>query len=130
MEADAYWLLNEAGNEIAGCCLSMRLRDYARIGQFMLDGGRAGGERVVPGDWIAAATRAQRMLEEPGRGYGYQWWTLPGGFQAQGIFGQLIRIDPERRLVMVALGNWPRARDPGLRAAQEAFFQRVVEAAE
>jgi CubicO group peptidase (beta-lactamase class C family) len=130
MEADAYWLLNEAGNEIAGCCLSMRLRDYARIGQFMLDGGHAGGEPVVPGDWIAEATRAQRMLEQPGRGYGYQWWTLPGGYQAQGIFGQLIRIDPERRLVMVALGNWPRARDPGLRAAQEAFFQRVVEAAE
>lgn len=129
MEADAYWMLNEAGNEIAGCCLSMRLRDYARIGQFMLEGGVADGEQVVPDGWVAAATGTQRRLGGDGRGYGYQWWTLPGGYQAQGIFGQLIRIDPERGLVMVTLGNWPRASDPALREGQEAFFRRVVQAA-
>lgn len=130
MEADAYWMLNEAGNEIAGCCLSMRLRDYARIGQFMLDGARADGDQVVPDGWIAAATGTQRRLGQDGRGYGYQWWTLPGGYQAQGIFGQLIRIDPARNLVMVALGNWPTATDAELRAGQEAFFRRVVRAAD
>jgi hypothetical protein len=44
MEADAFWQVDERGHEIAGCCLSARLRDYARIGQFMLDGGMAGGK--------------------------------------------------------------------------------------
>ncbi len=130
MEADAYWMLDESGLEIAGCCISARLRDYARIGQFMLDGGAAGGEQVLPDGWIAEATRPHRRLSESGNGYGYQWWTLPGGFQAQGIFGQLIRVDPARDLVMVALGNWPKASDRELRAGQEAFFQRVIAVAD
>ena len=43
-------------------------------------------------------------------GYGYQWWTYPGGnFGAQGIFGQGINLVPERGLVVAYVGNWSRA---------------------
>jgi CubicO group peptidase (beta-lactamase class C family) len=50
MEADAYWQVDEHGREIAGCCVSMRLRDYARIGQLQLEQGHgllAPGSRMV-----------------------------------------------------------------------------------
>ena len=130
MEADAFWQVDERGHEIAGCCLSARLRDYARIGQFMLDGGMAGGKAVLPPSWIADATKMQQTFPGGRAGYGYQWWTTPRGYAARGIFGQTIWIDPERRIVIAAFGAWPAAVDRQLGSGRDAFFRRIVEAVE
>src|SRR5436190_18232252 len=35
MEKDAIWMLDTAGHERGGCCMSITLRDYGRIGQMM-----------------------------------------------------------------------------------------------
>ena len=127
MEQNAVWMLGPTGHEISGCCLSASLRDYARFGEFILGGGVAGGQKVLPDDWLAAATTKQADIDMPGRGYGYQWWTNDdGSFAAQGIFGQGIFIDPKRRLVIASNGNWPTATDPeGVGAAREAFYKAV-----
>jgi CubicO group peptidase (beta-lactamase class C family) len=126
MEADAFWILGDTGHEISGCCISARLRDYARFGQFVLDGGKG----VVPDDWFAAATTKQADIGAPGRGYGYQWWTNDdGSFAAQGIFGQGIFIDPKRKLVIASNGNWPKATDPDTVGAERERFYKAVQAA-
>jgi len=127
MEADGVWMLGPTGHEISGCCMSARLRDYARFGLFILGGGVAGGQKVLPDDWLAAATTKQADIDMPGRGYGYQWWTNDdGSFAAQGIFGQGIFIDPARKLVIASNGNWPTATDPeGVGTAREAFYKAV-----
>ncbi len=109
MEGDALWALDVTNHEMGGCCLSARLRDYARYGQFMLDGAMIDGEAIVPDDWIEHATNSQVYFNEH-YGYGYQWWTSSNGnFMARGIFGQLIAISPEHDLVVVMVGNWPKA---------------------
>lgn len=126
MEADATWILNASGKEVSGCCLQMRLRDYARFGQFVLGGGVAGGRQVVPEGWYAAAGTKQADIGRPGAGYGYQWWTYDdGSFAAQGIFGQGIFIDPARRLVIAGVGNWPTATDAQLGGERLAFYRAV-----
>lgn len=127
MEQDAVWMLGPTGHEISGCCLSASLKDYARFGEFILNGGVAGGQKVVPDDWLPAATTKQADIDLPGRGYGYQWWTNDdGSFAAQGIFGQGIFIDPARKLVIASNGNWPTATDPeGVGKAREAFYKAV-----
>ncbi|WOF45370.1 beta-lactamase family protein [Sphingopyxis indica] len=127
MEQDAVWMLGATGHEISGCCMSARLKDYARFGLFILGGGVAGGEKVLPDGWLAAATTKQADIDQPGRGYGYQWWTNDdGSFAAQGIFGQGIFIDPKRRLVIASNGNWPTATDPeGVGSAREVFYKAV-----
>src|SRR3546814_197705 len=127
MEADGVWMLGPTGHEISGCCMSARLRDYARFGQFILGGGVAGGEKVLPDDWLAAATTKQADIDLPDRGYGYQWWTNDdGSFAAQGIFGQGIFVDPTRKLVIASNGNWPTATDPeGVGTARETFYKAV-----
>jgi CubicO group peptidase (beta-lactamase class C family) len=129
MEAEATWILNAGGQEISGCCLQMRLRDYARFGQFVLnDGVTANGQRIVPEGWFAAAGTKQAEIGRPGFGYGYQWWTYDDGtFAAQGIFGQGIFIDPARKLVIVGVGNWPTATDQR-RAMLRIGFYRAVQA--
>jgi len=127
MEQDAVWMLGPTGHEISGCCISASLRDYARVGQFVLNGGVAGGQKVLPYDWLASATTKQADIDLPGRGYGYQWWTNDdGSFAAQGIFGQGIFIDPKRKLIIASNGNWPTATDPeGVGKAREAFYKAV-----
>src|SRR3546814_13262667 len=113
MEQEAVWMLGATGHEISGCCMSASLKDYARFGQFILNGGVAGGQKVLPDDWLPAATTKQAGIDLPGRGYGYPWLTNEdGGFAAQGIFGQGIFIAPKRKPVNASNGNWPTPTQP------------------
>ena len=50
------------------------LRDFARIGQLMLQGGVWDGRQVVPADWVAASVRP--LPENPL--YGLLWWIGEG----------------------------------------------------
>ncbi|MET0247723.1 MAG: serine hydrolase domain-containing protein [Sphingomonas sp.] len=126
MEQDAFWMVDPSGREVSGCCLSVSLRDYARMGQFAMEGGKG----VVPTDWFADSTRAHASIGVPGYGYGYQWWTYPQGrFGAQGIFGQTIRVDPKSRVVIAVSAAAPKASDPAYGRARTAFLDRLFEAA-
>ena len=126
MESQATWLLGRTGNEIAGCCLQASTRDFARFGLFVLANGAAGGQQVVPPDWFAQATRKQKDIGDPGRGYGFQWWTYDdGSVAAQGIFGQGIYIDPQRRLVIASNSNWTRASLGPESKARAALYAQV-----
>ena len=111
MEQDAAWMVDPAGQERGGCCISMTLRDYGRFGQFMLDDGIAAGRRVVPRGWVQTATSPQIRTGAPPEGYGYFWWIQPRGYAAEGIFGQAIYVFPRDRLVVVFNSAWPAADD-------------------
>jgi CubicO group peptidase (beta-lactamase class C family) len=123
MEQDLFWMVDQSGQNIGGCCLSASLRDYARIGLLALGGGKG----IVPANWFADATRPWSDVGSgSGRGYGYQWWiNADGTFQAQGIFGQLIHIDPKRRAVIVMSSAWPRATGSELSQARGAFVASI-----
>jgi CubicO group peptidase (beta-lactamase class C family) len=89
-----------------------------------------GGKSIVPDGWLEQATTTRVPIGQPGRGYGYQWWTYDSGaFTARGIFGQGIFIDPKRKLVIASNGDWGGgARDPVASAAREAFYLAVQKA--
>ena len=126
MEAKATWLKGKTGHEIAGCCIQAATRDFARFGLFVLAGGNASGQQIVPADWFAQATTKQRDIGDPGKGYGFQWWTYDdGSVAAQGIFGQGIFIDPKRRLVIASNADWSRATKGPEGDAREAFYHQV-----
>jgi CubicO group peptidase (beta-lactamase class C family) len=127
MEQDAAWMLGSTGHERSGYGISAALRDYARFGQFIAEGGKVHGKSILPSDWLAQATTKRADIGAPGRGYGYQWWTYDdGSFTASGIFGQSVFIDPKRKLVIATSGNWPKAVDrQGLRLARDGFFKAV-----
>ena len=128
-EGGLFWMTDLTGGNTGGCCLSLRLADYARFGQFVLDG----GEGVVPDGWFAQAGAPQVSFGNAmggGFGYGYQWWTYPGGnFGAQGIFGQSITLVPEQNLVVAMVSNWPTAVDRGYSAERLVTVAAVAAAA-
>ena len=96
MESDAtWWLESPGGLEVGGSGLSATLRDYGRFGVFVLNGGVAGKERVVPQGWFSEAGSPKRVGNQFVN-YGYMWWIADssgasihqGAFEAIGIFGQ------------------------------------------
>ncbi|WP_114520102.1 serine hydrolase domain-containing protein [Altererythrobacter sp. ZODW24] len=124
-EGDMFWMTEPSGRNIGGCCLSLKLSDYARMGQFALEGG---GE-IVPEGWFAKAGDDQVKFGDSGYGYGYQWWTYPGdNYGAQGIFGQAISILPEKKLVAAAVGNWEGATSQANRRKWEALMSEIASA--
>jgi CubicO group peptidase (beta-lactamase class C family) len=125
MEADAYWIEDIAGHERGGCCMSLTLRDYGRLGLFLAGDGIAGGRRVLPAGWVKDAT-SPHVTDPP---YGYFWWLTPGGYEAQGIFGQSVSVFPDDHLVIVQNAAWPAAWDDKLDEARMAMIAAVRAAA-
>ncbi len=121
MEQDAIWVEDIAGHERGGCCMSMTLHDYGRIGMFMLGGGMANGKPVLPDGWVADATRPH--VKDPP--YGYFWWLTPGGYEAEGIFGQSISVFPAEHLVVVQNSAWPAAWNDELDGGRQAMLSAM-----
>jgi CubicO group peptidase (beta-lactamase class C family) len=129
MEQWAWWGTDRSDQELGGCCLQATLRDYARFGQFVLEGGRIGGQTVVPDGWFADATVRHVDTTHPGWGYGYLWWVRADGtFDAIGIHGQLLHVDPKRQLVVVINSAWPEATSIPRARARDAMIRRIAEA--
>jgi CubicO group peptidase (beta-lactamase class C family) len=133
MEQDAVWMTDPGGVERGGCCVSMTLRDYGRLGQFVLEGGAADGKPVVPPGWTRQATSKQIDNPDdknPGAGYGWFWWIRgPDEYDAVGIFGQAIATFPKERLIVVQNAAWPAATGRELSQARAAMFAAVRKAA-
>jgi len=110
-EADAKWLLDAEGFELAHFGFNAVLRDYARLGRLLAHDGAWQGRQIIPSRWMIEATtvstanayllpgRAQKLF-----GYGYLFWLFPGDrrqFALVGYKGQYICVDPISKLVMV-----------------------------
>jgi CubicO group peptidase (beta-lactamase class C family) len=110
-EADARWLIDAEGFELAHFGFNAVLRDYARLGRLLACDGAWEGKRIVPAQWMIDATtvRASDAFLLPGRatkkfGYGYLLWLFPGErrqFALLGYKGQYLCVDPASKLVMV-----------------------------
>lgn len=124
-EGPLFWMIEPSGRNIGGCCLSITLGDYARMGQFALEGGNG----VVPPGWFDKAGGPQVSFGDNGFGYGYQWWTYPdGNYGAQGIFGQAITIVPEEKLVVAVVSNWPTATSGEYRSEWQKLVTAIAAA--
>lgn len=113
-ERHAFWLadgLPGAGRALAGMGFNATLRDYARLGQLMLDDGAVGSRRVLPEGWVQEMTTMLPLdPASPRPGYGFQTWQLgnePGAFSAIGLAGQYIYVHPASRTVIVKLSHYP-----------------------
>ena len=113
--SDVTWTRLPNGDPKDWCCLWLRPRDMAKIGQLVLDHGLWKGARVVSETWITAATAPQIKTIYSNLRYGFQFWLgvsfLPGRridwVAAQGQGGQRIFIVPTLDLVaVVTAGNY------------------------
>jgi CubicO group peptidase (beta-lactamase class C family) len=136
MEHDASWWTERPGGlTLAGGGLAATLRDYGRFGLIAASGGLVAGKRIVPDGWFDEAG-SPHMIGGKQVGYGYMWWIPDqsdpinqGAFNATGIFGQYIYVNPREHLVIVALSA--RSKPSGRQRAELddfAFFAAVARA--
>jgi CubicO group peptidase (beta-lactamase class C family) len=117
------------------------------FGLFVAGGGRLpDGTELLPRDWLAqstAWTHAKGSVDEsnPNGQYGYQWWhaAIPKGADAnlkalanrtlwaEGIFGQVIAIDPSQHVVMVQWSTYAEAEGSDELGDEQLFFLRALE---
>jgi CubicO group peptidase (beta-lactamase class C family) len=107
--SDATWNLDSdrSGFEKLESGLNATAVDYARFGLLFLYAGTSKDKRVVPEDWVRAATAAQTTTDADS-GYGYFWWVdaeRPGNFYAFGNYGQYIYVAPDAGAVIVRTGS-------------------------
>jgi len=135
MESDAtWWLESPNGLEIGGSGLSATLRDYGRFGLFLMNDGVASGEKVLPDGWVQDAGR-NKSIGGKIVDYGYMTWPLAapagsanhGAFQAIGIYGQHIYVNPREHVVIVVWGALPKPSGKET-IADEDFLAAATEA--
>jgi CubicO group peptidase (beta-lactamase class C family) len=90
-------LRDRSGRWFGGLGADHTTRDFARFGLLFLNDGIWDGERILPEGWVDYSRRPSPSNE----GYGAQWWLAGGSaFEARGLFGQFIHVDPEHDLVI------------------------------
>jgi CubicO group peptidase (beta-lactamase class C family) len=103
---EAKWDASPQGVSYGGFGLSLTTEDIARFGQLYLRRGEWNGERVLPAEWVDAATARQvsngsKPDSDWEQGYGYQFWRCRHGvYRGDGAFGQFCVVLPKQDAVV------------------------------
>lgn len=135
-ESPASWLVDRAGVESAFCCINARLRDYGRLGLLMANDGMWNGREIIPKAYLLEATDAALQPDylKPRKatgffGYGYQTWIYPyraRTFQARGLFGQEIVVQPDSKIVVVITSVLETPDVPGATFVERNYFVGAI----
>lgn len=119
-EQDAYMSVDSTGTPFAGGGLNLGLRDMARFGEMLRNGGMFHGQRVLPAAAVADIRQGGNPVDFakagyaqlPGWSYRNMWWVTHnahGAFAARGVHGQTIYIDPKAEMVIARFASHPVA---------------------
>jgi CubicO group peptidase (beta-lactamase class C family) len=123
-EFDADITVDGHGNAMADGGVCTTLRDLARFGQLLADGGRRGRRRVIPRAWIrdtltpeadsreVFAAYADRFERRHGAYYRNQFWVVDPEipiYMCSGINGQSVLVHGGVDVVIAKFSTWPVA---------------------
>jgi CubicO group peptidase (beta-lactamase class C family) len=105
------WGLDQAGNPYGGGGMNLLLRDFAKLGQLLLDGGTWKGRRIVSEEFVRRSGSPLHHLRKIY--YGYLWWVEDYPYKdrtvrivsARGSGGQTVTVVPELDLVVATFGG-------------------------
>lgn len=137
MEQDGYLHVDRVGTPFTGGSLSLALRDLARFGEMMRNGGIYRGRQIVPAAAVADITKGASQEDFlkaayktlPGWSYRSQWWVSHnehGAYTARGIHGQAVYIDPKAEMVIARFGSHPLAANANYDATSLPAYHAVA----
>ena len=137
MEQEATVAVDRLGTAFGGGGMNANLRDYARFGEMLRNGGRWNGKQILPpavvksiltpGDAEAFAAAKYNGLD--GGSYRSQWWHRAGGqTMAVGIHGQSIYIDPKAQMVIARFASFPVATNRVINATTLPGYDAIAAA--
>lgn len=121
------WEKSPQGYDAGGWGLFLKLEDFAKMGQFMLQRGVWNGKRLLNEEWFDQAMSPQiyqyqgrgvsdewiaaHASDDWNQGYGYQMWCCThGAFRLDGAWSQMCIIIPEKRAVVATFAHTPDGR--------------------
>jgi CubicO group peptidase (beta-lactamase class C family) len=133
-EESANFTVDPAGYALACGGFNATLRDYARFGQMILDDGAG----IVPKAWIDATRNGGRhgpdyWAATPQGSYKNQFWLEDPEHRTLmclGVFGQMIWISWQHRMVVVKLSTWPTFLDDAFEKATVQAMHSIAAALE
>jgi CubicO group peptidase (beta-lactamase class C family) len=95
------------GTTFGAFSLYLKPRDFARVGQLLLQNGQWHEKQVIDKDYLAAAT-AHQVNSYNSIPYGYYFWINERnqGYYAHGHGGQILLVVPSKNLVILYTA-WP-----------------------
>lgn len=128
MESNAYWNTDEQGMEKTFCCINAIPKDYAKLGQLLLQKGNWNGKQLIDSAYVEKMITPTQLS---GGIYGLGIWVNNDApyryYQFWGFTSQLIIIIPEKNMVIVRTGKFNNeAKDEKGRSEQAAFLVENV----
>ena len=142
-ENDASINIDRLGFESMGSGFNATARDLARLGEVLRNEGKVGGVfsrqellSKAAVDMIRTGGdrdkfKAGGQPARPGYSYRNQWWIVhnaDGAYEASGIHGQYIHINPAAEVVIVRLGSSPVASNGPAHGLHMRAFQAMADA--
>lgn len=138
MEQDAYFTVDSIGTPFTGGGMNAALRDFARLGQLLLDEGVHEGAQIIPieavqsisvgGDRQAFEAAGYATLE--GWSYRSMWWVTHnehGAYMARGVHGKAIYVDPTADMVIARFASHPTAFNSAIDPTSLPAYHAVAE---
>lgn len=144
VEHDAFFMTDIAFTPVATGGFNTTLRDYARVGQLLLNNGRWNDKQIIPAKWIQDsfkldANQKEAMQRSPFKsqetpiydewleGYKNYLWVHDANKRIatfRGVFGQIIYVNQDKNLLIATLSSAASASNaarPSNRARMAAF---------
>lgn len=126
------WDRDPQGIYLGGNQMAMSTGSLLAFGELYRNGGRtAGGEQLVPEDWVRQSWQSRTNSRFSNDGYGYGWFERVIGGRtvhfAWGFGGQMLYVVPDLGLTvaMTSEENGPSARS-GYRDALHGLLARII----
>jgi CubicO group peptidase (beta-lactamase class C family) len=125
------WGLDPAGHPYGGGGMNLLLRDFAKLGQLLLDGGTWQGQRIVSQEFAARAGSPLYHLRNID--YGYLWWVEDNPYKdrmvrtisARGAGGQTVTVVPDLDLIVATFAGSFSSRK-GMFGASTEPIPRII----
>lgn len=142
MENDAFYAIDSEGTELASAGLCITLRDALKLGKLALNKGKYNGEQIVPehifsqlydeaGKQYIDAYSTSLQSKQVGKETWYyknQVWvmnTADEDYAFIGVYGQVIYVNPKKRIVVVKQGSADDASTTNL-GYQINIIQQII----
>ena len=132
MSHDAIYTLDrpeaEGGMERTYCCIFATAKDYARIGQLLLQDGQWQGKPLLDKAFVERI-RQPDLVPFYGHSLWMDWQYKHPFYSLQGHQGQYVIVVPSKQLVVVRVGQFRNKKDKGPNGAIPAEVYRFVDQA-
>lgn len=112
MNDDALWHTDSQGFELAFCCISSNARNFAKLGQLLLQKGEWQGRQLLSKNFIEKMQTPTKVHY-----YGHSLWIderdqeQPQFYSFNGHLGQYIIVVPSHNMIVLRLGE-TRGQEP------------------